>query len=82
MEKQREMSMTTLAPINHPTATSRFLALKAEIDDLLAALQTASDDHFGAEPDAVNWGHVGVLADLRNNLKAAVERFDDQPEDC
>jgi DNA-binding transcriptional MerR regulator len=33
----------------------------AEIDAMLARLQSLSDDHFNVHPDAINWGHVGSL---------------------
>ena len=44
-----------------PTALDAFIARKAEIDAMLARLQTLSTDHFGTAPDEVSWGHVGAL---------------------
>ena len=31
-----------------------FLAVKREIDAILADLKTLSDDHFGTDPDAIH----------------------------
>ena len=42
-------------------ALDAFIGKKAEIDAMLARLQTLSDDHFNAHPDEINWGHVGTL---------------------
>ena len=58
----------------HPTARKieaidAFLALKAEIDLLLARLAELSDDHFNVAPDAVNWGHVGTLDHYAKRLR-------------
>ena len=38
-----------------------FVAKKAEIDLMLTRLGALSDDHFGAAPDEVTWGDVGIL---------------------
>jgi hypothetical protein len=46
-----------------------FLAKKAEFDALLAELRQASDDHFGADPEAVLWGEAAWLADATAKLK-------------
>jgi hypothetical protein len=50
-------------------ALDAFLAAKAEIDAMLARLQALSDDHFDAQPDEVNWGHVGTLEHYAELLK-------------
>jgi hypothetical protein len=42
-------------------ALAAFLATKGEIDAMLARLTTLSADHFDANPDEINWGHVGTL---------------------
>jgi len=42
-------------------ALDAFLAAKVEIDAMLARLTTLSADHFEANPDEINWGHVGTL---------------------
>ena len=42
-------------------ALDAFLAAKAEIDTMLARLTALSADHFGTDPDAINWADVGTL---------------------
>ena len=42
-------------------ALAAFVSKKAEIDAMLARLQSLSEDHFGYAPDEVSWAHVGNL---------------------
>ena len=51
-----------------------FLAKKAEFDALLAELQKTSDDHFGADPEAVLWGEAAWLADATAKLKEIADQ--------
>lgn len=44
-----------------PTALGAYLACTATIHAKLARLQQLADDHFGHDPGAINWGHVGDL---------------------
>ena len=53
---------------NHQ-ALEAFMSRKAEIDTLLARLTALSEDHFNTNPDEINWGHVGTLADYAAQLK-------------
>jgi hypothetical protein len=46
---------------NRDAALAAFVARKAEIDAMLARLQGLSDDHFNADPDAIDWADVGTL---------------------
>ena len=46
-----------------------FIAKKAEIDAMLTRIAQLSDDHFGADPDKVNWGDVGTLEDYARHLR-------------
>ena len=46
---------------NQTAALTAFLEKKAEIDTMLARLQTLSAEHFNTHPDEVHWGHVGNL---------------------
>lgn len=41
------------------TALDAYLAHAAGIHAKLARLQQLADDHFGHDPDAIHWGHVG-----------------------
>jgi hypothetical protein len=50
-------------------AVDVFIARKAEIDAMLARITKLSEDHFGAEPDRVNWGDVGTLEDYARHLR-------------
>lgn len=50
-----------------------FIAKKAEIDAALARLQALSDDHFYCDPDALNWGHVGMVEGFAAALKAITD---------
>ena len=50
-------------------AIAAFMSKKAEIDAMLARLQTLSDDHFDADPEAIHWGHVGTLSHYAEILK-------------
>lgn len=54
---------------NQQRSLEAFLAKKAEFDALLAELQQASDDHFGADPEAVLWGETAWLADATAKLR-------------
>ena len=59
---------------NQQRSLNAFLAKKAEFDALLAELQQASDDHFGADPEAVLWGETAWLADATAKLKEIADQ--------
>ena len=63
--------MTTRIPktTNQEKALAAFVARKAEIDAMLARLQSLSDDHFGADPETVGWGEVATLGHHAELLK-------------
>ena len=50
------------------TALDAYLARTAAIHAKLERLQQLADDHFGHEPDAINWGHVGDLGRVEAEL--------------
>ena len=54
---------------NKEAALNAFVGEKAEIDEMLAQMQSLSDDHFNAHPDEINWGHVGTLEHYASLLK-------------
>ncbi|HEV7266161.1 MAG TPA: hypothetical protein VGN83_14760 [Falsiroseomonas sp.] len=62
-------TMMTKREANQQRSLEAFLAKKAEFDALLAELQQASDDHFGADPEAVLWGETAWLADATAKLR-------------
>jgi hypothetical protein len=69
---QTESTMTdrdARAARNQERSLAAFLKHKAEFDALLAELQQASADHFGADPEAVLWGEAAWLADATAKLK-------------
>jgi hypothetical protein len=51
-----EPTMTT-----QPTALDAYLQRLPMILDKIEALRQLADDHFGHDPDAIHWGHVGDL---------------------
>ena len=55
------MTTPTAKTSNQEKALAAFIAKKAEIDAMLARLQSLSNDHFEVHPDEVTWGHVGDL---------------------
>ena len=54
---------------NQPGALDAFLAVKVEIDEMLARLQALSDDHFDCHPDEVGWAMVGTLEHYASLLR-------------
>jgi hypothetical protein len=60
---------TMRSPKDNSKALAAFLAKKAEIDAMLVRIANLSDDHFGADPDKVNWGDVGSLEDYARHLR-------------
>lgn len=50
-------------------ALQAFVAKKAEIDEMLARLTALSADHFGTDPNNLDWGDVGSLGHHAELLK-------------
>ncbi|AUH33117.1 hypothetical protein CUV01_06690 [Paracoccus tegillarcae] len=65
----RSIDMTRKPARTNDAALAAFIAKKAEIDAMLARLQAFSDDHFGADPDQVNWSDLGSLEYQAHLLK-------------
>ncbi len=61
-----------------PTALDAYLARTAAIHIKLAQLQQLADDHFGHDPDAIHWGHVGDLGRVDQALDELLAIFDGQ----
>ena len=59
---------------NQQASLAAFLAKKAEFDGLLAELQQASADHFGADPEAVLWAETAWLTDATAKLKQIADQ--------
>ena len=64
----------------NPTALDAYLARTAAIHAKLERLQQLADDHFGHDPDAIHWGHVGDLGRVEQALDDLLAIFDGQPE--
>jgi len=56
-------------PKANDAALAAFISRKVEIDAALDRIRAASEDHFFASPEDVNWGHVTALADHAALLK-------------
>ena len=54
---------------NRSNALAAFIGTKAEIDEMLARLQSLSDDHFNCAPDEAGWAMVGTLEHYASILK-------------
>ena len=57
---------------NREAALNAFLGKKAEIDEMLARLQSLSDEHFNTHPDHITWGDVGSLEHHASLLKRII----------
>ena len=57
------------------TAIDAYLARFAAIQEKLEQLQDLADDHFGHDPDAINWSHVGDLGRVDAGLNELLAIF-------
>ena len=57
----------------HETALDAFMRRKTEIDEMLARLQTLSDEHFNSHPDEITWGNVGNLCYYAEQLRRVTD---------
>ena len=64
--------------ITKPTALDAYHARTAAIHAKLERLQQLADDHFGHDPDAIHWGHVGDLGRVDQALDDLLAIFDGQ----
>jgi hypothetical protein len=62
----------------HPTALDAYLQRLPMILDKIEALRQLADDHFGHDPDAIHWGHVGDLGRVDQALDDLLAIFDDE----
>ena len=60
------------------TAIDTYLARTAAIHIKVARLRQLADDHFGHDPDAIHWGHVGDLGRVDQALDDLLAIFDGQ----
>ena len=57
--------------MNNEKALSAYLEKMAEIETLITSLRVKADDHFGNDPEFINYGHVGDLGRIKNALTEA-----------
>ena len=58
------------------TALDTYLQRLPLIFDKIEALRQLADDHFGNDPDAIHWGHVGDLGRVDQALDDLLAIFD------
>ena len=58
------------------TALDAYLARPASIRAKMERLQQLADDHFGHDPDAIHWGHVGDLERVEAGLDELLSIFE------
>ena len=51
------------------SAIDSFVAKKAAIDAMLDRLIAFSDDHFDLNPEQIDWGHVGSISNIEDQLR-------------
>jgi hypothetical protein len=73
-QRETEPATMTTRATKQRRSLDAFPASKAEFDALLADLQQASADHFGAEPDAVLWAQAAWLTDATRRLRDIAEQ--------
>jgi len=67
-------------PMRQPDPRPACAARSTQIHAKLAQLQQLADGHFGHDPDAVHWGHVGDLGRVEQALDDLFAIFGGQPE--
>jgi len=60
------------------TALDTYLQHLPMIRDKIEALRQLADNHFGHDPDAIHWGHVGDLGRVDQALDELLAIFDGQ----
>jgi hypothetical protein len=61
-----------------PAALEIYLQRLPMILDKIEALRQLADDHFGHDPDAIHWGHIGDLGRVDQALDDLLAIFDGQ----
>lgn len=58
------------------TAIDAYLERFAAISTKLERLQELAEDHFGHDPDTIDWGHVGDLGRVDTALNELLAIFE------
>ena len=74
--KLQEEAFGGLAP--ETTAIDTYLARTAAIHIKVDRLRQLADNHFGHDPEAIHWGHVGDLGRVDQALDDLLAIFDGQ----
>ena len=61
--------------MRHTDPRAAYAARTTQIHAKLARLQHLADDHFGHDPDAIHWGHVGDLGRVDTALNDLLAIF-------
>ena len=72
--------MPTTPRTSIPQAIDAYLQHIASIRSQLEALQQHADDHFGHDPDAIHWGHVGDLTRIETALRDVLAHLNHHAE--
>ena len=72
--------MPTSPRTTPPQAIDAHLQHITTIRSQLEALQRHADDHFGYDPDAIHWCHVGDLTRIENGLREVLALLDSSDE--
>ncbi len=62
------------------TALDYYVRRYAFIREKIERLQQLADDHFGHDPDAIHWGHVGDLGRVEQALDELLATFGGKAE--
>ena len=62
--------------MRHTDPRAAYASRTTKIHAKLARLQQLADDHFGHDPSAVHWGHVGDLGRVEQALDELLDIFD------
>jgi len=63
-----------------PTAPDTYLQRLPMILDKIEALRQLANDHFGHDPEAIHWGHVGDLGRVEQALDELLSILNGQPK--
>ena len=66
--------------MRHTDPRAAYAARAMQIHAKLARLQQLAADHFGHDPDAVHWGHVGDLGRVEQALDELLDIFGSKAE--
>ena len=77
---QRKQAAPSLASGRNADPRAAHAARTTQIHAKLARLQQLADDHFGHDPDAVHWGHVGDLGRVEQALDELLAIFGGKAE--